>query len=203
MACTPLQPALNVEKFGSIDLTGERAIEDSAKEIEDVSNVDVIQGNLPKGLILSDQGSKLIVEERAESRYEILGAADADFHKAMSQFKNTYWTYPQKGWRKPLCYIQAPLKLISLGIWNIFPTAWPCLASMPDDEGDRKEVLIHELRRVAKAMGGNMVVLSGGTDLSIGTADRAGAITSSALHGTVGLRGFILRDKTIPLADYR
>jgi hypothetical protein len=65
---------------------------------------------------------------------------------------------------------------------------------MPGDEGDRKEALIDVLKRGVKAAGGNMLLITGETSLSVTTFNRYGDNLGTTLTPSTALRGFIIKD---------
>ncbi len=197
-ACAPLPAKIEVRPFGVVDVEKERAFSEKASEIKDTSDVMVVSGQFPEGLTLMEQGTKVVVASGYEQKYQILGDVEADFFKGVSQFRSLLWTYDYKdNWRQNYCLVQAPFKLVTLGIWTLLPIAWPCVASAPSDPLDRKQALIEDLKKATKALGGNLLILSGSTDLQVTTLDRYGSNLGTKLTPQVGLRGFALRQNGV------
>ncbi len=197
-ACGSVIPQLRVQTFGEVNSQADKAIEETAVHIQEPpEDVRIVSGSLPEGLGLSEQGAKITVQPGYESRYEVLGSVNANFN-AGSNFRNIYWVnkYPREkdNWRKYLCAPQAPLRLLTLGIWNLVPTAWPCMNTGYDDERERQDVLTAELARGVKAMGGNLLVISssGATDITYIQDGRT--VGASTIHMTA-LGGFAVKEK--------
>ncbi len=161
------------------------------------SAVTVYSGKLPQGLELTESGSKLIVEKGFESHFQVLGTAESDFTKGLGSgtLNNLFWTWNYKeGWRKALCYWQVPLKIATIGVWNLIPLQYPCIATLPSQEKDRQKVHLANLRSLAVAMGGNMVVLSGKGGLQISTVNtKTGAVLSTGIEKDISMTGYVIK----------
>jgi hypothetical protein len=193
-ACAPLPPKIQIQPFGEVSVEKERALAEQAALIKDASEVRVISGQLPDGLMLAEQSSKIIVAPGYEQIYIPVGTVEADFIKGFSQFRSWLWTYDYKeDWHQNYCLVQAPFKLVTLGLWSLVPFAWPCIAKAPSDELERKEYLINELKRATKAAGGNLLVLIGSTDLHVTNYNQYGDNLGTTVASTVGLRGFAIK----------
>jgi hypothetical protein len=198
--CATYYPPVSVEHFGEADPAKDQKITQVAGEIEQTpSDVKVYVGSLPDGLALSEQGSKITILPGYENKYSILGAVAAGYNKdPLITLKNFLWVPTFQGadeWRKWLCYPQAPIKLLTLGLWGYFsPTAWPCVAVAPSDELDRKRDLIDSLKKAAKAMGANAIAVSGAETTNI-TYVRNGAPVSASSINMTGMTGFAIVEK--------
>lgn len=195
--CATLKPKLALSSFGDVNLKADQALVEKAKTIDDTSGVRVVAGSTPTGLSLEENSSKLSVLPGYEQRYSIIGTVDSDYLKAQSWLE-TIW-YPtlgyDQGWREVLCYPQAPVNALTLGLWgSLSPTGWFCKRMMPGDEGDRKEALIDVLKRGVKAAGGNLLLITGETSLSVTTYNRYGDNLGTTLTPSTALRGFIIKD---------
>jgi hypothetical protein len=194
--CATLHPLVSVTKFGEVDTSGDKSINESAKKIVDTSDVKVISGSFPEGLTLVEQSSKIVVLPGYENKYDIIGEADADYLKALKPLQAVFWVGEyDEPWRRNLCYPQAPLKLLTFGLWGIFsPTAWPCSEKAPSEELDRKAALIDELKKGVKAAGGNLLVIAGSTSLTVNTYNQYGSHVNTSFTPMTGLKGFIVKE---------
>ena len=195
--CATLKPKASVTSFGAVNIQADNEISAKAQSIADTSDVKVVSGSLPDGLSLQEQSSKLIVLPGYEKKYSIIGSVNGDYMNAMSYF-DSLW-YPKKGyedtWRQVLCYPQAPINLVTFGIWgNISPTAWACKRFPPSDEKDRKQALVEALKQGAKAAGGNLVVVTGESTLTVTTMNKYGDHLGTSVSPAMGLQGFILKE---------
>jgi hypothetical protein len=193
--CASIRPAVVVETFGDSDPARDEAIAERAEDEDSpVPDVRVVSGAIPEGLSLSENNQKLIVEKGYRKRYRILGSVEADYERGAEYafIKNYLWTWDyEEDWRKGLCYWQVPFKVLSLGIWSyLFPGHYPCFSAVPGDESERKAGLQAYLKRGAKAMGGNLVILVASQDLMIVTGGRGG-VRSDVIQ-TTALKGFVL-----------
>lgn len=196
--CAVIHPGVRANAFnnGTPDPDLDEAIAKKAKEVTDTSHVEVMAGVMPKGLDVTEGGSKILVAPGYEGQFEVLGTIESDYMKgnSLAFLKNFYWTWNyDEGWRKGLCWPQAPLKAVTLGLWNLFPWSWPCMASLPG-ETDRQKDHIAALKRAAVAMGADLVLLTNSGDLSVTTVNaRSGAVVGTSVTKNMSLRGFAIR----------
>lgn len=199
--CATVQPGLRASTFnnGTPDPDRDEEIEKRAKELKEAPDVDIFAGKIPAGLDVTEGGNKITIAQGYEGKYEILGTIESDYTKGnnWAAFKNLYWTWNYaEGWRKGLCWPQAPLKAATLGIWNILPWSWPCFASIPREEKDRQKAHLNQIKKLAAAMGADMVVLTNSGDLAITTVNaRSGAIVGHSISKNMSLKGFAVRRK--------
>jgi hypothetical protein len=95
------------------------------------------------------------------------------------------------------CKIQAPLRLLTAGVWAILPFNWPCFVDYPASESENMELHIQGLKRAAHEMGGNLVIISSVGDRSnTSVSNFSGAIVSNTTV-VKGARviGFAVREK--------
>ncbi len=194
ISCSTLHPKVVVQSFGEMNLSKDTEIQDRANQLEETpSEVKVYNGIMPEGLELAEQGHKLVVVAGYENKYQVLGSVSSGFNKdAYAGFKSTYWTPSFHGkdtWRKGLCYPQAPLKLLTLGIWNLVPLAWPCMSQMPTDETERKSLMINSMAKGAKEFGANILIVTGSESTNI-TYVRDGRTAGAENISMTGLSGF-------------
>lgn len=195
--CATIQPGLRAKTFnnGTPDPDRDEQVELQAKTLKEVPDVQIFAGQLPAGLDLTEGGTKITVAEGYSGQYEILGTVESDYTQALrgAIWKNIYWTWNyDEGWRKGLCWPQAPLKAVTLGLWNLLPWAWPCMATVPSEEKDRQKAHLGQLKKLAAAMGGNMVVISNSGDLAVTTVTNTGAVVGHSVTKNMLLKGFAI-----------
>ena len=181
--CAELVPGIRANRFGAFDPEANDALSTRAEARSDDPAIEVLRGSIPEGLDIVDGGSKIIVLPSHQDRYEVLGTVEADYLKNASGFRNLMWTWTyDEAWRNALCWPQAPLKLATGGVWaSIVPLAYPCNKVAPSDEKDRQIALVHELKKGAAEMGGDLVYLHGFSDLSVTTTHENGSSSTSVV----------------------
>ena len=196
--CATIKPSMRANAFrdGEPDLDYDESVVLKASNLEKTPNVTIYAGKFPAGISLAEAGSKVVVEKEHEGEFIVLGAIETDYSANMSEayLRNLFWTWNyDETWRKWVCWPQAPLKLITLSLWNIVPTAWPCGAKIPSEEKDRQKAHYERLKRLAAAMGGNMVMVSGKSALHVSTQMQdTGVVLHDKIHG-MGSQGFAVR----------
>lgn len=129
-------------------------------------NIEVWVGKIPAGIELHEG----VISVKDGVPYEIIGKATLVLN-AGSQFG--FPDYEQ-GWRKGLCYWQAPLTWVTLGLWAVIPVNYPCGVEF---QREKEDVLTATRNLVAK-VGGHFFV----GDYLYETEDRA-----------AGVQGFVIR----------
>lgn len=195
--CATLKPKVSVSSFGDVNIQRDKEISVKAKTITDTADVKVISGAMPEGLSLQEQSSKLVILPGYESKYSIIGSVDGDYVKAMTYFE--FLWYPELGydgdWRETLCHPQAPINVMTLGIWSVFsPTAWACNRKIPSDENDRKAGLIEQLKKGVKAAGGNLLIITAESSLTVTRVNKYGDHLGSTVSPSMGMQGFIVKE---------
>lgn len=199
--CTTLHPSLGVASFGVMDPALDKRTALAAAEMEVApDDVLVIAGTIPEGLDLADGGSKLVVLDGYRERYRIIGTVESDYTSLMNKVlkNNMYgaWKYDQP-WRRTYCYPQVPLKIVTAGLWSFLPMNYPCLAMAPRQEEDRQIAMIDQMKRGAKAMGGNLLFVTQGGSLRTTTVNAYGQTLSSSVTPYMSLTGFVLEVREI------
>lgn len=193
--CATYRPTASIHSFGDFDPARDRALSEAAEDRSvDVSGVRVVVGSPPDGLELADNGFKLIVKDGYQSAYQVLGTVHVAYLRDLENaiVRNLFWTWNyEQSWRKVLCYPQVPLKILTLGIWYIVPTEYPCLAVVPSNEHDREADLVTALRRGAKVMGGNLVFLSRLNGANVDVISTSFAY--STVRSNMAASGFVLK----------
>lgn len=191
--CAPLRPAVKVNTFGDFQTNQNKKLSEEARfaKLDEarLKQVKIVTGQLPEGIDLSENGSKIVVARGYEQRYKVLGTVESNYRDAKGM------NY-EETWRKALCYPQIPLVYATLLTWLIVPTSWPCVTKAPSSPEERKEELAQYLRRGAHAMGGNLVILlnDGSMEIMTVSANKYGATGSvSKLEGSM-YKGFVLKE---------
>jgi hypothetical protein len=201
--CATVYPKVSVKTFGDVDLRKDQNLSELAQRAEIVPEIRVLQGALPEGISIEEDNSKIIVQPGFESRYTILGTVESDYTKEVftksgessGGLLRSYLltsTYDET-WRKVLCYPQAPFKLLTLGVWNLFvPLAWPCFRK---GVGADELVAVHieYLKKGAKALGANTVIITHSGTLTTVSGNQYGVSTSIAPNAS--LTGFAFIDR--------
>lgn len=199
-ACASVPAGLRADAYGEgdVDLARDRAVVDAAKELEETPEIPVFRGKLPPGINIKDNGTVIEIAPSHAGEYEVLGKVESDYTKGMSSavVNNLWWTWDyEQGWRKGLCYPQIPLKIVTLGIYSYFsPLHWPCMAVVPTSEESRQETHYANLKRLAKAMGADFVVLAAKSALEVTTVSKYGS-RSTSVHADIALSGFAVKRK--------
>lgn len=137
------------------------------------------------------------------SHYEILGSVRVDQHTDNEiGVRNWIWfNHFESPGRFGYCVWQTPLKMVTLGIWNIVPLAWPCGGGNPSDPAERLEYLSRYARRVAAEMGGDtmlMIETHSGARL-----ERTGVAMGAGAGYHTGAVGFAPYTETTAVFDER
>jgi len=203
--CATIHPKIEVRHFGRLDPDRDAQVAtlatSSRKAGTPVDQVEVVAGTLPTGLALEENGTKLVASAGGQADFEVLGEVEVDFAPMVQGafFRNFYWTWGYgEGWRKGLCYPQAPLKLLTLGLWTILPLAWPCMASAPGDATERERALVKSIKHGVAAMGGNLAVVVNSGQMSYVTIS-GGRYSATGTVNTIkktSLRAFAVRQRS-------
>ncbi len=165
---------------------------------EDVSRtesdaVKVMVGQLPDGM-----GVKEGALRYDEERYELLGKVTAHY-KDPSLANIGLWFYGYKEgerWRTGLCAWQVPLSWVTFTMWSwLSPTYYPCRVSGGDPE-DRRDEIVSTLKRAGKAVGADLVVVSGFGGINFVTVHAGtGAVVSASAVSDLNAQGYAFRVK--------
>ena len=145
-----------------------QAMSDAAAALPEgtADEVKALVMQLPPGMDI--QGDVLKVDA---DKYEVLGKVSA---KPAGDFFYPY----REHWRRPLCYPQRVLVVVTLFTWVIVPTYWPCFVAT-GTENDRRDQIIEAMKRATKSMGGNMVLVGGFNGQVTVTASQNTAVVST------------------------
>ncbi|MBN2717693.1 MAG: hypothetical protein JXX14_17720 [Deltaproteobacteria bacterium] len=141
-------------------------IESRQKEIdwdEDLP-VTVMINQTPEGVSWNDKG-ELVIAPGFEGKYLQLGDAmsshgdskETAFWRSALFYVNMHERH-SKG-RDVFCKAQMPFRWAFIGLWMAVPLQWPCYAWQPGDSAEKMQLLEKEIKRVAFAMGGNLVLV--------------------------------------------
>ena len=128
------------------------------------NNVQAFVTKLPKGLKYEAKvsvhsskfgiGANLV--NKSGYKHKIIGTFEV--RKYFNFYKSFYWTSDFKNPTIDVyCGVQAPLKAVTLGVWNVVPLAWPCY--IPKQEFTPKDS-VNEAKIIAQTAGGDGVVVS-------------------------------------------
>jgi hypothetical protein len=167
--CATAANHVKIARYGAVDVSADEDLADKAEAMpwhKDYPVV-VMRGVLPQGVEISENG-KISVDRAAAGEIQVLGTVESEAN-AGAILQSTAWyvdMHPSEGAARDwFCKVQLPLRLATLTLWSyLTPFGWVCLAApRADERGFRLH--LQELRRAAYAMGGNLVVLTGRTDL--------------------------------------
>jgi hypothetical protein len=154
MGCGAVTSRMTFQGFGEADMERDQAIVERFAQSRDAeephAEVKVLLDTIPEG-ITTDEGSFSVEEDY---QHEILGKF-AMLPGAGDVLMVWFADY-EDGWRKGLCYWQVPLTWITLTLWNVVPTSYPC-HTLPFRS---KIAIIRDLKRAAAVAGADTVIAS-------------------------------------------
>lgn len=181
-----------VHVFGSVDLERDEQIATRAEQLAwdgDYRHVRMLIGTTPEGIGLAEGGTQIVVAPGYEDRYAVLGSATSEM--PFVRLQALFWyasMHDSEGTFLPAwCSWQAPLRVLTLGLWSLVPLNYPCFPS--DDPDPRLHAV--ELRRMASAMGGNLVIIV--ESKSVRVSNQYG--NAIAQHDDVSMTAYVLSDK--------
>jgi hypothetical protein len=125
-ACAAIIPTAEFTGYG--DANPERDIEIAERfeanetPIAESAKIRVLIDTIPEGLVFDD-GQLSVTEGYA---HEIRGKFSLR-NSGLLGFYFFAWFFPyEDDWRKGLCYWQVPLEWVTLGLWSVVPTSYPC-----------------------------------------------------------------------------
>ena len=200
VGCATLRPGGRVVTINDSEPDPDRddGLAEKAKQVTsaDFSRVAIVKGKIPEGILLEESGGKISIDPRFKDEYQVLGTVESDFMRGNESagLKNIYWTHVYEDmWRNALCWPQAPLKAITLGIWALLPTAYPCYANIPGEEKDREKAHLQNLKKLGAALGANMVLVTTSGSLKTTTVDaKSGAVIGQNTANNFSLKGYAI-----------
>jgi hypothetical protein len=98
------------------------------------------------------------IPEGIELKENVLSVKDGYQHQILGRFnlKGDAGFFPgyEAGWKGPVCYPQRVLALLTLGVWMLVPTSYPCNVS----DRREKEYWIDQAKQAAASAGGDLVL---------------------------------------------
>jgi hypothetical protein len=208
-ACAPVTPRYTAKAY--VDPSEDKHADwvSAAYDVEGKDTQDVElweKGQVPAGITVLGQGRAVEISEAFKDQYEAIGSIKLDLKSARqwNSMRNTFWTWNYEDkWRRYLCWPQIPLRYLTLiYFWRIVPTNYPCEARQPSDDEEARELLLRRAKALAKAMGGNTVILTdefrrtyrvgNSTENNASVYDRGSRQGAKKLDG---LRGVVVRNK--------
>ena len=165
--CATLRTQLRYSGFGEADFSRDRAVTERFKDSRDepAPQVKVLVDTVPEGLSVKD--GLLRVEEGYS--HEILGKFSLLPQNPVISIY-AFADY-EDGWRKVLCYPQIPLVWLTLSIWPLVPTFYPCYGSVTQ----RREKLLDDVKRITQAAQGDVAIVSFGLSPNLDPEEAFGA----------------------------
>ncbi len=167
--CATAGNNLKIARYGAVDVNADEELVDRAESLpwhKDYPIV-VLRSTFPDGISIDDKG-KITVDRAVAGELEVLGTVESEANGG-SILTSSIWyvnLHPSEGTARDwFCKAQLPLRVGTLSLWSyLTPFGWVCLA-VPKAGSEGFKLHVQELRRGAYAMGGNVVVLIGQTDL--------------------------------------
>lgn len=201
-----------ITPFGDVDVDKAHELEKKATSLplRRKYPVRVIEGSIPEGLDLTEQGSKIIIKRGFEKRYEVLGEVESKplYGNLELTARKIYWMWdmhPDEGALDGYCKWQGPLRAITLGFWSITPFNWPCVGTRyPKEQKDARRIHLLELRRGAYAMGANLVIITSSSNLgNVYVTNTGAAFAGATQFQEYTLKGFAILDREAPKVEGR
>jgi len=130
---------------------------------EDAADIEVFhaQSSLPSGVQFAS--GKLEVKDT--SRIEVIAFVTTKMFNPFGGWRFTLADpYMQdESWKDYWCSPNMFLTTVTIGLWAWLPFSWPCYPVESDDEAAinaRKTRLVYTLKKGAKALGGNTIIIS-------------------------------------------
>jgi len=154
------------------DFYAEKDFNHDARVLEKIKNLpwDLPTGvklvkKLPAGFVLDSTGENVVVPKKFEKTHEVMGEIIIERDPKEKDFavQQIFWYLDlhdrHSSFRNWLCKAQMPLRIISLGLWSLSPTNWPCFIKYPDNKMVEMEILLKELKRVALGLGAKFIYI--------------------------------------------
>lgn len=93
--------------------------------------------------------------------------------------------------REIFCKAQTPFRILTLSLWYLVPLDWPCFQGIGQGE-ENTAWHLSKIRRAASAMGANLLVIAGTTDISY--VNTATGQVMSTVQGK-GMSGYAIIDQ--------
>jgi hypothetical protein len=160
--CGAIRPNLSYEGFGKANPSGDAALVATLREGSEPAPVGeevlVLVDTLPEGVTID----KDTIQIEKGYDHALLGKFRLQAGPGSLVAAMRFPDY-KDDWRKGYCYWQAPLGWVTLLTWTLFvPLAYPCWG----DPKISKQDAVDEAKQIAKAAGGDVVILSYGNSVS-------------------------------------
>lgn len=174
------------------------AVSERAADLREgsASDVTAMVERLPAGIAVKEH--ELVFDEQ---RYELLGKVSADFADPAGINLGLWFYGYRRGdkWRHGLCDWQVPLSWMTLTMWSyLSPTYHACRVNIGTEE-QRRDSIVEALQRATKALGGDLVIVSGfgGRDfVTVDSKNERVVVEKDALRTLSGV-GYAFRTKRV------
>ena len=168
VACASVTPTYNARAYVDPSEEKHKQWENAAYYIEadETKDVELWEiGKVPAGLNLLEGGREVKIARAFTGKYEPIGHVSLDLQSARKweSIRGLLWTWKyEEKWRRYLCWPQVPLRYLTFFLWRLSPTNYLCeVNSLPlGSDEDARELLTRRAKAIAKAMGGNTLVLT-------------------------------------------
>jgi hypothetical protein len=193
LGCASLAFKPEIQSVGEYKNTS--AISQQAGDMpnDSAADIKVLVETLPEGMSVKE--GQLIFDHE---RFEMLGKVSADYRDP-SGINLGWWFYhyqDKDSWRNGLCAWQVPLSWVTLSMWAWFvPTYYPCRVHF-GEEDERRASIIETMQRATKALGGNLVIVSGFGGIDFITVNgRSGVVVNASSVSTLKGTGYAFKVK--------
>lgn len=194
--------ALEVRHAGKLDPEKDERVAEAAQDLPwDAPYDDIVVTNeLPEGLAL-EKGALTAQSDK----FTILGDVRSfmDDTRQVAFAKSVFWYESMHethgSGRDVFCKVQTPLRTLTLGIFALVsPTSWPCYVLYTKKLSTNAAIHRGEMRRAARAMGGNLVILTGLDSVSQSYVTGYGANAGTGFESVPGgsAHGWVVIDKS-------
>lgn len=153
--CASVYMRASFHHIGEADPTIDQRVKDEyeaqyTQPYQGQENIKVLVNSIPEGLSWSDG----LISNKEGYQHQILGSF------SLGASWGAFPDYKQS-WRKYVCYWQEPLVWVTLAVWYLVPTYYPCYTTSMRP----KEEIIAEVKRLTGIAGGDLAVIQyGGVD---------------------------------------
>lgn len=154
--CAPVKSQPFFQSHGAANVAGDQQVVERFEEARDreeqveADEVTVLIDTLPEGLTFEDG----VLRVAEDYDHEVVGKFVLGPKAGMFYLAAGFHDY-EDGWRKGLCYWQAPLEWVTLGFWSVVPTSYPCHPTPVRSKVDVEQ----EARLMAKSAGADTVLM--------------------------------------------
>lgn len=182
-----------IEKLGRLTDTQDTEQQADKMSWAEAKDVTVYVGQFPPGITIEND----VVKVMDNSRYEVIARVATNNMEAVPfPLPLAFRKYPEdQAWRNSYCNAQVPLVWLTLMYWSFVPFEYPCWMHESNSIASvnaRKNRIINTLKKAAKAVGGNTLVIT-----SLGKLKTFNARTGQELStlDMIEAEGYALLDK--------